>query len=366
MANNILILDFDDIKNPYLNAGQARATLEVGSRLVSLGNKVTVLSSKYPGYKDRKEQGISYVHIGLGTKYIRLNNLIYIAIAPLVLQRHKVDCIIECFTAPFSTMFTPLFTNTPVVAIPTCFEADLLSKKYHLPFEAIEKFGLKLYRYFLPYTEYFDQKMKAANPQIVSEIIPEGVSDEYLKLKQKDPKHILFLGRYDVYQKGIDLMLEAYSKVKSEIKYPLVIVGKGTDTERIKSLITKYELSDSVKFLGAQYGDAKMKLLSHSVAVAFPSRHEGFSLFSLEATASGCPLISFDIPALKWLPASAGLKAKCFDVDEYAKQLLMVNDSKKMRSMRKAARETAAHYTWDSVAMRISSFIDHVVLQKSK
>ena len=74
---NIAFLDFDDIRNPLLNGGQARATFEVGTRLVKKGHKVTVISSRYPGYKDRKENGIYYKHIGLGTGNIKVNNVFY-------------------------------------------------------------------------------------------------------------------------------------------------------------------------------------------------------------------------------------------------------------------------------------------------
>lgn len=63
----IVYLDFDDIKNPLLNAGQARATAEVGKRLALKGHKVTSVCSRYPGAKDRIENGIKYTHIGLGS-----------------------------------------------------------------------------------------------------------------------------------------------------------------------------------------------------------------------------------------------------------------------------------------------------------
>jgi glycogen synthase len=54
-ALSIAILDFDHINNPLLAGGQARATYEVGKRLVALGHQVTVFCSKYhsqcPGSK---------------------------------------------------------------------------------------------------------------------------------------------------------------------------------------------------------------------------------------------------------------------------------------------------------------------------
>jgi hypothetical protein len=216
---HLIILDFDDIKNPLLNAGQARATFEVGTRLVEKGHRVTVLSSKYPGYQDRTEKGIRYQHIGLYTSNIRVNNLIYILSLPFVLPALKADLVIECFTAPISTLFSPLWTRIPVVAIPTSFEADRFAQLYKLPFDLIEKYGLKLYKYALPYTPAFENKFKKMNPSITTEVVPEGVGKDFFKIKRHKSEFILFLGRFDRGQKGIDLLLQAYSLVAHKISY---------------------------------------------------------------------------------------------------------------------------------------------------
>lgn len=354
---NITFLDFDDIKNPLLNAGQARATLEVGSRLAKKGHHVDVISSKYNQSKNRLENGLNYKHIGFSTPNIRLNNLIYILSLPFVVPRIKTDVIVECFTAPISTLFSPLWTKTPVVAVPTSFEADRFSKLYKLPFEAVEKFGLKFYKYALPYTDTFDSKFKLGNPAIKTSIVPEGVGPEYFAIKRKKPEFILFLGRFDVGQKGIDLLLEAYAKVQDKISYPLVLAGKGPDQEKISQLIKNLKLESKVKIVGPAYGEKKFELLSKALFVAFPSRHEGFSLFVLEAMAASLALVSFDIPSLSWLPKNAIYKARMFDVNEYAKQLVKATDKavvvKKGQDLRKVAR----NYTWEKVATEYEKFL---------
>src|SRR3989344_9043319 len=146
----ITFLDFDDIRNPILGGGQAIATKEVGSRLARMGHQVVSLCSRYPGYKNREENGIFYKHIGLGTKWVKLNNLFYILLLPFAVRNLKSDIIIECFTAPISTLFSPLFTKIPVVALPSMFNAQEFSNKYHLPFYLIERLGCRFYKYFLP------------------------------------------------------------------------------------------------------------------------------------------------------------------------------------------------------------------------
>lgn len=357
---HIVFCDFDDISNPLLGAGQAHATVEVGSRLAQMGHQVTVLSHRFPGCKDRTEHGIQYVHIGIGTSNIRVNNLLYILSIPFAVAKVRADIIVECFTAPISTLCTQLFTKIPVVGLPTSFDAERFSALYHLPFTWIQNLGLKTYKYFMPYTTLLEEKFRIHNTSAKTRVIPEGVSEEYLTIKKLKPKHILFLGRFDIDQKGIDLLLHAYAKVKSKIAYPLVLAGYGPDEAKIRSLVTELNLSEKVQFVGGAFGETKKKLLAEAVAVAFPSRNEGFSLFSLEALAAGLPLLAFDIPGLCWAPTSICAKAQPFEIDEYAKILLLANDADVMNAMSHDARETAKTYTWDSVANQWNEFFQEI------
>lgn len=362
---NIVFIDFDDIKNPLLGAGQAKATLEIGKRLAEKGHKVRVICSKYPGYKDRTENGIEYKHIGLGSKNIRLNNIFYILSIPFaVLNIKRANIIIECFTAPISTLFSPLFTKTPVVALTTSFEAEDFARIYHLPIiSLIEKIGVRFYKYFLPYTQYYDQKIKNLNPKAITKIVPEGVGEEFFQIKKKNPKYILYLGRLDIEHKGLDLLLKAYSLIAEKTTYPLIIAGNGPDEVKIKSLITKLNLSKKVKMIGPTFGKKKSEVLSEALFVAFPSRQEGFPLFSLEALASGLPLVAFDIPGLSWTNKEVALKTNPYNVKSYASLLLNATNYSLVKKMSRASREFAKQYTWNNVSDKFESFF-YEILEK--
>jgi len=368
MKNNkltIIFLDFDDIKNPLLGAGQARATVEVGSRLVKHGHKVTVYCSKYPGYKNRKENGIIYKHIGVGTKNIRINNFAYIFFVPFSVIGLRGDVIIECFTAPISTLFSPLFTKIPVIALTTSFEAARFGELYHLPFERVERFGLKFYKYGIALTQFFSDKIKAVRKDAEVVVIPEGVGKEFFSIKRSESEHILFLARLDMSQKGIDLLLESYKLIYNKVKYPLIIAGNGPDEVKIAKKIVSLGLQEKVKMVGPAWGEMKNNLLSKAVACAFTSRNETFSLFALEALASGLPLISFDIPGLAWNDGVA-IKSKPFNIKSYANNLLLVNDDKKMKELSEKSRTFARGFTWDRVAKDFDKFINYVVKMESK
>jgi glycosyltransferase involved in cell wall biosynthesis len=362
---HIVFLDFDDIQNPLLGAGQARATYEVGRRLAQNGHTVTSICSRYPGYTDRVEAGIHYRHIGLGSGNIKLNNVAYIFALPFTVARLRADIIIECFTAPISTLFSPLFTRIPVLALPSMFNAKEFVKKYHLPFHLIERIGLPFYKYMAPYSDIDQKKAMEINPRLRCRIIPQGVSEEFFSIPSQKPEHILFLGRLDIAQKGIDLLLHAYSKIADRTPYPLVIAGHGSDEHTVRTLIRQLHLEGRVRMVGPTYGAMKSDILAKSVCTAFPSRHDELCLWTLESLAAGLPIVAFDIPESQWLREDVALKAPPFDIDRYADALLRLTEPGLRTTMSTNARVFAKQYTWERVVHMFEDFFEEILSVES-
>lgn len=363
---SIAFLDLDDIKNPLLGGGQAKTTYELGKILSKRGNKIVVYCSKYPGYKDRLDGGIYYKHISFYTNNIKINNLLYVIFAPFYARKIKEDLIVECFTAPTSTLLSPLFAKKPVIGLGTSFEADRFSRLYHLPFWIIERLGAGLYKYFIAYNPAHADKMRMLNKKTFTKTIPEAVEGKFINLKRGKSTHILFLGRFDMSQKGIDLLLNAFNKVKDKIGLPLVMVGFGPDEIKIKKMVNDLKLDNYVKFSGPQYGAEKMKLLSKSLFVAMPSRSESFSLFTLEAIASGAPVVIFDIPGLSWVSEKVSLRAKAFDVDDYAKKLLKMTEQGTVINKSKEAKKFSKNFTWEKMVNEFEDFFRLVLEKENK
>jgi len=364
---HLVIIDFDDIRNPLLNAGQARSTYETGKRLASRGHRVEIVSSRYPGYQDRNELGMEYKHIGLGSNCLRLNNIVFFPAVFLAAKKFKADIILECFTAPISALFTPWATDIPVIAKPTSFEAGRFRQIYHLPFDFIERIGCRYYRYFAAGNATDEEKMRGYNPDISIRLVPEGVSEEYFSIQHKKPQHLLYLGRIDIGQKGLDMLVSAYAKIKDRIGLPLVIAGHGPDDAKLASLIKKHGLEQCVAAVGPAYGEKKYRLLSEAAFVVLPSRREGFCLFALEALAAGLPIVSFDIPGLSWITADCSEKANPFDIGEFALKLLAYALDEKRRFLAgRQASALARDYSWDKVADKMEDFFYEVLSAENK
>lgn len=105
---------------------------------------------------------------------------------------------------------------------------------------------------------------------------------------------LLFLGRNDVYQKGIDVLLEGYALARKDgANARLTIAGQPWgDSERyIRSLVERYGLSDKVRVLGAVDEEMKWRLMAGADYLAFLSRWDGPPRPVREAIAVGTPVI---------------------------------------------------------------------------
>ncbi|SDS26481.1 Glycosyltransferase involved in cell wall bisynthesis [Polaribacter sp. KT25b] len=130
-------------------------------------------------------------------------------------------------------------------------------------------------------------------------IIPNGVdiskfpTEEPIKTDQ--PRKILFLSRIHP-KKGIELLIEAWSQLTSDIRkdWVLEIVGNG-DANYIKSLqekIAKQQLEQQLFIKEPVFGEKKMTLFRESTLFVLPTYSENFGIVVAEALASFTPVIT--------------------------------------------------------------------------
>ena len=110
-------------------------------------------------------------------------------------------------------------------------------------------------------------------------IYPEDISSISKRSNNNvtDTPYLLFLGRLDVYQKGIDLLIEGYTEyIESGGRLKLIICGRDWDNgkkfilNRLKSLNIK-----EINFLGEVDENKMNQLILDSVAFIYPSRFDG-------------------------------------------------------------------------------------------
>ncbi|MFJ8045216.1 glycosyltransferase family 4 protein [Kitasatospora sp. NPDC096147] len=98
------------------------------------------------------------------------------------------------------------------------------------------------------------------------------------------------------YQKGLDVLLEAWPAVRERLPEAVVLLAgsPGSETPRLRELA---EVAGNVRFLGPR--SDVFDLMAASDAFAVPSRWEGLGSAAMEAMGVGVPLVSADVAALR-------------------------------------------------------------------
>lgn len=354
----ILHLAYEDPAQPGSGGGSVR-TREINRRL-SERHQITALVAGYPGARPRVEDGIHWVPIGprTGTKADRLA---YFGLLGWALRTFRYDLVVEDFGAPFSVGFAPLLTRKPVVASVQWLFASEMRDKYHLPFDWVERFGLRFYHDFVAVSEWLAEMIRARRPDARVTAIPNGVEAVAFATEPTDPRHLLFVGRLDMAQKGCDLLLTSAAQAHALLgKHmpPLVIVGDGPDRAAMEHQARQLGLSDVVEFRGRVAGAAKYQLMSSAYAVLMPSRFETFGMVAAEAQAAGAPVITFDVGPLGEVAAPGGAQLIApFDVAAFARAIVeVVVEPHAVAHLRQQGRQWARRYNWDQLALQQEAY----------
>jgi phosphatidylinositol alpha-mannosyltransferase len=357
---SIIISSYDDIDNPYYGGGGARAIYEVAKRL-SHSYHLTIITGNYPGASDKTLSGINYKRIGPAFVGPKTGQLVFHCLLPFYIRRMSFDVWIESLTPPFSTSFLQKCTKKPVIGLVHMLAAEDMERKYRLPFHIIENLGLKTYKYFVATTDNIVKKLETSGHQPQTFMIPNGVvmPKVHTTIPESDP-YILFIGRIEVDQKGLDLLVQAYALIAENTNAKLIIAGTGIATElkKLKIRIAVHGLEKKIQLVGRIKGKRKQSLLEQCSLVVMPSRLETFGMVALEAMAYGKPLVTFDIEGLAWIPSACALKSAAFDCADFASNMQKLLDSQPLRAqMAKTAITEASAYSWDVVASRYSEAI---------
>jgi glycosyltransferase involved in cell wall biosynthesis len=350
----ILHFDYDDLANPYAGGGQAKATRQIYSRL-SKKYDVDVITGNYPNASDQSIEGINYKRIGIGSFGPSISIISYWLLIPLyaLLNLKKNSYVSEFFTAPFSVSFLPYIAKN-VVGCPTFFDPEALSKKYHLPFGFVTRTLIKKYKRIIANSDFIKSRVEKYNPTASISVIPRGIEDDYLQIVPNEGNYFLYIGRIDLFNKGLDLAIDTWVKVvKKYPMYKFIIAGSGknSDIVSMQKLIESRSLLKTVKMIGQVTGNKKISLYAKCFAVVQPSKFETFSNVALEAMAIQKPLICFDISGLKWIPKDCAFKSEDITTDGLLEQFFICieNKSRRKKTAMKA-RMYSSKFKWQDVA----------------
>lgn len=120
----------------------------------------------------------------------------------------------------------------------------------------------------------------------------QPVTDPWFQPGQ--PPVVLGVGRL-THQKGFDVLLRAFKRVRAEFPARLVIAGEGAERGKLEALCRELGLEEDARLIG--FVPNPYSLMSRSGVFVLSSRFEGLPGVLLEAMYCGAPVVSADCPS---------------------------------------------------------------------
>lgn len=286
----------------------------------------------------------------------RLNDL------PVPFNRPDIAIVEECYCYPFCKMIDDLhYAKIPYVIIPrsTLTKQAQSHKRFKKMIGNILYFNRMIRR--ATAIQYLTEEERAESVgrwKKANYVISNGISmvnkphGEF----SKEGIRATYVGRVEIYQKGLDLLVDAIGVLQTELReagFVLSLYGPNRDGayEALQEQAKERGVTDLVTFNDSIFGEEKQNLLLNSDLFVMTSRFEGHPMGLIEALACGVPCV-------------ATLGTNIIDkIDEYKAGWTAENDLKsiiaalsKMLAERdfatksQNARQLAELYSWDKIA----------------
>jgi len=204
--------------------------------------------------------------------------------------------------------------------------------------------------------ESLEHAMKMRVPTIVA---PNGIAYSEGVAWNGRGGYLLWLGRFDINTKGLDLLVRAIERVPASDRPQLRLHGPDWrgQKDRVRGLVSELGVEPWVAIGGPVYGKEKWRLISNASACAYPSRWDACSVSVAEAAAVGVPILVTRYPLGNFLAArdaAIQVDANALRIAEAIPRLLSSEAAEIGRNASIVARRDLS---WDAVA---ASWVDQV------
>jgi glycosyltransferase involved in cell wall biosynthesis len=329
--------------------------------------KVTLVVGGYSGFRPETRDGIRIVGAGFG-KSDGLCRLTYSLAANLRLLLDGSE-IIGISPSIYAPVLTWWFRRRYSYLVLHHYIGKQSFRKFGLfgivPF-LYEQIMLRLGRTYFVSNRAVRDRIQRINPKARAELTTNGFDPALLQLESKasTPPFILFVGRFDVYMKGLDLLIPAYMEAAASLGVDLVLAGKASDKDarEVRNLIPesmrsriRLELNISTK--------RKMELLSSCLFFCSPSRFEGFGIAALEANAAGKAVLATDTDGFRDSLAlgETALAVPREDSEALKSAMIrLIEDADLRERLGRQGRERAGAFSWDAIAEKEWEWIQQI------
>lgn len=211
------------------------------------------------------------------------------------------------------------------------------------------------------------EKVRVVSHGISTNFVPIP-KNEIQKIREKynlPELYFLHVGRIDK-KKNLTLLVEAFATLIIDHNFPgkLVLVGqeyKKSPDEKLHRTIQRLGINDKVMFTGYVPDADLPAIYSGAISCVFPSIHEGFGLFAVEAMACGVPIIVNKGGALEETVQKAGIVLDICTIKTLSKSMYEIYKNASLRSsLVELGFVRAATFSWSLAAKKMISIYEEV------
>jgi len=366
----ILHLLYDHPDNPWVGGGGAIRAREINRRLAARGEaEVEMVCGAFPGARDVWTPGFLTRFIGRRKPY-PLSRWSYSRAAERLLAQGRHDIAVVDFSA-YTPIRLPRPAAAPVVAVVhhvTGTEArDRWGRLLGGLLDRSEARRLNNFRWISADSRHTLEAVRArVGTGTEVRLIGNAVDSALFEAERaiESPPFLLYLGRLDLFHKGLDVLIEAFSRLATgRPEVELRIAGRGKDAERLGEMVSRSPAAERIRLLGAVEEAEKRALLATAAAVVMPSRMEGWGMVAAEAMAAGAPLVASTAGSLPEVAGEHALFVPPGDRDALVGAVEEVLDDPAGREQRALAgrEEAGRRFSWDAIADEHLDFLRDVV-----
>lgn len=223
---------------------------------------------------------------------------------------------------------------------------------------------------YLTKKEYYDSGADWNKNYIIS---PNGFDTptSIKRVVKKKGINCTFIGRIDIYQKGLDLLVKSCSEIQESLRqsqFSITLYGPGEhgSVNILTKQIKKYGLSDIIKLGGEIRGEAKTCCLLSSDLFIMTSRFEGMPMGLIEALAYQVPALITSGTNMCDQIESHNAGWTCGEnVEDIRNGLLQVIEEQQLLEQKgENARELALLYNWNKIAQQFNEDVLFLMHQR--
>lgn len=250
---------------------------------------------------------------------------------------------------------------------------DTMKNSSRLYFKASILNAVKISKNIITVSQFSKDRITEMFNKNQVDIVYNGISNVFLNYNYNEENLSIISEKYKLPKdyimclctieprKNIELLIEAYSELRSENKIQSKLVLVGRNGWKVDNLLKKVneKYSDDVIVTGFIEDIELPQIYIKSKAFIFPSLYEGFGIPVIEAMYMGVPIICSNTSSLPEIIGGCGTLFKNNDKNDLKEKIIYVlnQDEQHKEEMIQKAKRRASNFSWINESNKLMKII---------